>query len=381
MRARFPRLQQFLLLATVCAGLLALRPVDVHVQNRAAAPRAGTDASTAFGTRIAQLSERAGYFDTDNLISNEKSYLHVMGALRKSGLSGGAYVGVGPDQNFSYIAQLRPDVAFIVDIRRDNLLLQLLFKALFSLSETRTDYLSQLFGRAVPPRLDEWKPADLEAILKYIDNSSPDPARTAALRARVDDRIKRFGVPLSSEDMATIDRFHRTFITAGLNLQFQSTGRAPREYYPDYRELLLETDRLGRRTSFVASEDAFQAVRSLEQRDRIIPVVGDLGGPSAIVNIGKTMSAENLRLSAYYVSNVEFYLFNDGRFGRFIDNLSRLPHNDKSLIIRSIFTGIGPRVPGYYSASIVQRVDDLLTGYSAGRFRNYRDIATVPQPE
>ena len=82
---------------------------------------------------MAQLSERGGYFDTDNLISNEKSYLHVIPALRDGGVTGGAYIGVGPDQNFSYIAQVRPAIAFIVDIRRDNLLLHLLFKALFSI--------------------------------------------------------------------------------------------------------------------------------------------------------------------------------------------------------------------------------------------------------
>ena len=83
-------------------------------------------APATFAARIAQLSEPGGYFDTDNLISNERSYLHVAPALRNPSLRGGAYVGVGPDQNFSYIAQIRPSIAFIVDLRRDNLLLHLL---------------------------------------------------------------------------------------------------------------------------------------------------------------------------------------------------------------------------------------------------------------
>jgi hypothetical protein len=111
-------------------------------------------APSAFGARIAQLSERAGFFDTDNLISNEKSYLHVMPALKSGQVTGGAYIGVGPDQNFSYIAQVRPDIAFIVDIRHDNLLLHLLFKALFSMADTRVSYMSLLFGRPVPERLE-----------------------------------------------------------------------------------------------------------------------------------------------------------------------------------------------------------------------------------
>jgi hypothetical protein len=34
------------------------------------------------------------------------------------------------DQSFSYIAAIRPAVAFMIDIRRDNLLMHLMFKAL-----------------------------------------------------------------------------------------------------------------------------------------------------------------------------------------------------------------------------------------------------------
>ena len=60
-----------------------------------------------------------------------------------------AYVGVGPDQNFTYIAALKPRIAFIVDIRRQNMLLHLMYKALIELSPTREEFLSRLFSRAV----------------------------------------------------------------------------------------------------------------------------------------------------------------------------------------------------------------------------------------
>src|SRR5574341_1933470 len=83
-----------------------------------------------FGALVERLSEPPGYFNTDNLISNEDSYLHAVTGLERYGVRGGAYLGVGPDQNFSYIAAVRPDIVFIIDIRRDNLLEQLLFKAL-----------------------------------------------------------------------------------------------------------------------------------------------------------------------------------------------------------------------------------------------------------
>lgn len=336
-----------------------------HVQTRA-----------SFAARIAQLSEPGGYFDTDNLISNEKSYLHVVPALGDTALKGGAYVGVGPDQNFSYIAKVRPSVAFIIDVRRDNLLLHLLFKALFSLAETRVEYLSLLFARPPPDRPAEWRQVSIERLVGYIENARASDGFTTLARTRADQAIKTFGVPLSTEDLATIDRFHRTFITAGLPLKFVSTGRSPRNYYPTYRELLLETDAKGRRANFLAAEDDFQFVRSLERRDLVIPVVGDLAGPTALVAIGKLMAERGDRLSTFYTSNVEFYLFGDGKFQRFVDNLSRLPHTSQSLIIRSVFGGysLPQSVPGYYSTSLVQPVDALLQGYSNAKFRTYREL-------
>ena len=330
-----------------------------------------------FAAHIAQLSERAGYFDTDNLISNERSYLRVVPALRGADIAGGAYIGVGPDQNFSYIAQLKPSIAFIVDLRRDNLLLHLLFKALFSVSDTRADYLCQLVGRPVPARLDDWKTTPVDGLIAYVDGGHPTDAATTALRARIDAAIRTFGVPLSAEDMATIDRFHRRFISDGLDLQFETTGRAPQPYYPTYRDLLRETDRQGHAWNFLASEEAFQTVRALERRDLVVPVVGDLSGPSALVAIGRLMAARGDRLSAFYASNVEFYLYNAGRFPRFLDNLSQLPHTKQSVVIRAIF-GRGARTdPGYASASLVQPVDELVDGYANGRFRTYLELAAL----
>ncbi len=339
-----------------------------------AGARRQTDAS--FASRVAELSEPAGYFDTDNLISNERSYLHVMPALQEGGVRGGAYVGVGPDQNFSYIAQVRPSIAFIVDIRRDNLLLHLLFKALFELAPTRVEYLALLHARPPPPHPEELKDATIDRLVAYIDGAKTDAVATDAARRRVDGALKRFGVPLSKQDLETIDRFHRTFIDAGLSLKFQSTGRAPRTYYPTYRDLLLETDRQGRRRSFLVSEADYEFVRSLQERDLVIPVVGNLAGKSALASIGRLMEQRGDKLSAFYASNVEFYLFSDGGFPRFVENLARLPHTKNSLIIRSIFGGytLPDSVPGYYSTSQVQPVDQVIEGNSHGRSQDYREL-------
>src|SRR5438105_1483274 len=72
---------------------------------------AAPSTQASFAQIIRDFSEEGGYFDTDNLISNEKSYLHVITQLEQSGVKGGVYIGVGPDQNFSYIARIRPNMA------------------------------------------------------------------------------------------------------------------------------------------------------------------------------------------------------------------------------------------------------------------------------
>jgi hypothetical protein len=307
-------------------------------------------ATTTFAAAIERLSEPEGAFDTDNLVSNEKSYLDVIPALVAGHVSGGAYIGVGPDQNFSYIARVRPTFAYIIDVRRDNLLLHLLFKALFAQARNRAEYLSLLTGRPLPDGLERWSSATLEEIVAHVDRSTPTPGASRALRGHIDQTIEGFGVPLVRADLETIGRFHQTFITAGLDLQFQSHGRRPNDSYPTFRELLLARDVNGRKWNYLASEDDFQFVKSLEGRDAIIPVVGNVSGPHALRAIGAAIAERRERVSAFYISNVEFYLTREGAFGRFVDNLSRLPRDGRSVMIRSMF-GRGS------SVSVVQSID------------------------
>ncbi len=352
----------------------ALALAGTAAPERLAGAGAAGQADT-FAARIAALSEPAGYFDTDNLISNERSYLHVADALEAAAAPGGAYIGVGPDQNFSYIALCRPEVAVIVDIRRDNLLLHLLFKALFEMSRTRVEYLTWLTGRAAPRPLDGWADRPVQSLVDYVDRAPRlTPEARSALDARVAAIIERYGVPLGEADVATIRRFHGRFMADGLSLQFNSAGRPPQWDYPTYRDLLLERDRRGRERSFMASEPAFAFVKSLQARDLVIPIVGDLAGRKAVAATGAFLSRRGLRLTALYASNVEFYLFGDGRFGGFVANLGRVPTADSAVIVRSAFRG-GTRIePGYNSASLTQSIRELAAGYEQGRFRWYGEL-------
>ena len=328
-----------------------------------------TQQASSFASQIAALSEPGGYFDTDNLISNEQSYLHVLPDLQRGNVRGGAYVGVGPDQNFSYIAAIRPAIAVIVDIRRDNLLLHLLFKSLFALSRTRVEFLALLFEREIPQPAGGWQQRSIEDIAKYIDEAKPlSRAALEARRTKIAERLKSFGVVLSAQDTETIGRFHHRFGEAGLGLLFQSAGRAPQPYNPTYRQLLLETDGAGRQGNYLATEDTFQFVKSLQDRDLVLPVVGDFGGQKALSAVGKFLADRNERVSAFYTSNVEFYLFRNGTFSTFVANAGRLPRAPHAVIIRSVFGS------GSGSYSLTQPLGELIEGFAKGRFRQYGEL-------
>jgi hypothetical protein len=345
--------------------------------NAAAAAEPVQQRDTAFGRLIERLSEEGGYFDSDNLISNEASYLHVIGKLERLGVQGGAYVGVGPDQNFSYIAQIRPNIAFMIDIRRDNLLQHFLFKALFTRARNRLEYLCLLFGKPVPRDLARWEQREIGQLLAYIDTVPSNDALFRRTVAQVAATARSFGYPLSESDLGTIRRFHSAFYDAGLDLRFSSYGRAPRSYYPTYRQLLLEKDLDGRQASYLVDEEDFQFLKSLQTRNRIIPVVGDLAGDHALAAIGSYLRAHNERLSAFYTSNVEFYLMAGDSFERFARNVTGLPRDAKTVIIRSYFGRGYPHpqaVPGYYSTQLMGSMDAFVRDEAAGGFRSYSDL-------
>jgi hypothetical protein len=355
-----------------------------HTQNRApeSKPAEVTISSQQFAQLIERFSEPNGYFDTDNLISNEASYLHVLGKIRQMRIGGGAYIGVGPDQNFSYIAQVRPSIVFMVDIRRDNLLQHLLFKSLFALSRNRLEYLSLLFGKPVPADFKEWDSRSIEEIVNYINKTQARRELFEKTRAEIQAKVKTLGVKLEPLEIETISRIQAAFFEAGMDLKFTSRNRPPRYYYPSYRDLLLEKDLTGKHGNYLASEDDFQFLKSLEDRNLIIPIVGNLAGDHALKSVARYLNERGEPVSAFYTSNVEFYLmrgYREDDFNRFAENIKLLPRHERSVIIRSYFNGTWgynhpQTVNGYFSTQLLQTIDSFVKEFSSGGYQSYSDV-------
>jgi hypothetical protein len=266
------------------------------------------------------ISEPAGTFSlSDNLVSNEP---HMAETIRWLRPTGGVYVGVGPEQNFSYIATLRPAIAFIVDIRRENRDLHLLYKALFELSGDRVDFVSRLFSRPRPAGLGS--AASVDEIFRQYTAVTPSPDqfnRTAALvRERL---LQTHTLPLTPHDVDWIEHVLKAFYTDGPEIQFWGS-RTVDAVRPSYWQLMTGTDMTGQARSFLSTDDGFRFVKAMQMRNLIIPVVGDFGGPAAIRRIGEYARAHRVEVHAFYGSNVGVYL-NTEQARAFCRSLATLP--------------------------------------------------------
>ncbi|MFP5356044.1 MAG: hypothetical protein ACLGIK_13000, partial [Gemmatimonadota bacterium] len=301
--------------------------------------------------------------------------------LRALGVRGGAYLGVGPDQNYSYIAAIRPRVAYLIDVRRDNLLQHLMYKSLFAQASSRMEYLCRWLGRRLPEDLESWGDRSIDEVVRYLDGAPRDEALVRQVQGAIVRDAMATGVALSASDRAALQRFHGEFARQGLGLRFTTFGRAPRPNYPTLRDLVLARDTDGRQGSYLARENDWRFVKTMHEANRIIPVVGNLGGDRALPAIARELAATRETVSAFYTSNVEFYLWGDGSFDRYARNVAALPRDAHSVIIRSYFgRQFGDSHPlavaGFASVQLLQTLDDLVGRWQRGGWSSYRALVT-----
>jgi len=283
-----------------------------------------------------EASESSGYFQSDNLLSNEMHFQDVIPELVQRTEPGGIYIGVGPEQNFTYIAALKPKMAFIPDVRRGNLQLHLMYKALFELSADRADFVSRLFTRKRPTQLKATSTAD--EIFEAFTNVEPPVPEVYQdnLRAIEELLSKKHGFALTKEDLVGIDYVYHHFYAFGPSINYSSSrGGGGFGGFVTYADLMRATDGNNGARSFLASEDNFTTVRDLEERNLIVPVVGDFAGPKAVRAIATYVKDHNATVTAFYVSNVEQFLYREGTWPDFCRNVASLPLDAKSVFIRS----------------------------------------------
>jgi hypothetical protein len=341
-------------------------------------------ADEEFWKLIVESSEAGGSFVSDNFVSNELAIQEVLTTLTEGRKPGGVYLGVGPEQNFTYIAALKPKIAFVFDIRRQNMLEHLLYKALFELSTDRADFLSRLFSRPTPPDVDK----DPSAVVLFdaFDDVPADPDLFQEnLRAIKQLLIEQHGFNLTTEDETTIGNIFRAFYVGGPNLTYSGPRPPVRTILPTYEELMTDSDSNGKTRSFLATEENFQAVQKLEKDNLLIPIVADFAGPTAIRSVGRYLKEHSATVTAFYVSNVEQYLFMNEGWKNFYANVGTLPLDSKSVFIRPLInTGTGTYTAsplfrtGFHWDTLLFPIQDLIAAFDAGMIHSYYDIIQLP---
>ncbi len=233
------------LLLILCVGALSSAPMV-----RGAADTLPTRLDDKEFWRISEeFSEPNGFFRSDNLLSNEMGMQHVIPDLVHRTAPGGVYMGVGPEQNFTYIAVLKPKMVFITDIRRGNLHTQLMYKALFELSANRAEFVSRLFTKKRPDGLETSSPA--QELFKAFSTiqTGDEAAYKENFKAIVDLLVKKHKLPLSDDDQAGIEYVYHSFYTFGPGISYNSTGRGfgggrggRGGNFTTYADLMTQTD-------------------------------------------------------------------------------------------------------------------------------------------
>lgn len=346
--------------------LILLSAVPVTFRAADDLPEKISDAE--FARLMTDFSEPSGRFQYENFVSNEYNLQSVIPTAIEAGGTASAYIGVGPEQNFTYIAALHPKIAFIIDIRRQNLLEQLMYKAIFELAEDRAAFLSLLFGRQRPAGLKA--ESTTEELFKPFRSAPED--RTIFeedLEMIMHQLTVSHKLTITDEDRATIRYVYNTFFEHGSTLDYTVGGFYGSDNPPTFEDLMTADDGHGMMRSFLASDENFRTVKKLEENNLVIPVVGDFAGPRAIREVGRYVTAHHARVTAFYLSNVERYLFSSpGAWRKFYVNVAILPYDKQSLFIRSMFDS------SYGSVNKLSSIDDVMKAFSQSRINSYDDV-------
>ncbi len=367
-------------------GLAALASAPLlHVEAKPLPERLGNE---EFWRLVESFSEASGYFQSDNLVSNEHTFQYVVPTLEKLARPGRVYLGVAPDQNFTYMIALKPQLAFIVDIRRGNLQTQLMYKALIELSADRADFVGRLFARPRPEGLTPSSTVD-DIFMAYARTISDGSLQSSSLSEMLNHLTTTRGFRLTAEDLTGIEDIYDQFVRYGPSITYSSgpgrsaaggrRGRGGFSNFPSYADLMRQHDGAGVQRGYLASEEQFQALKKMEERNLIVPIVGDFAGPKALRSVGRYIREHGATIAAFYTSNVEQYLFRNGVWRAFYTNLATLPVDNSTVIIRSVsprdgYLGVPQGPDG--RANVLDPIEPLVRDFNASKIASYYDVTS-----
>src|SRR5215470_2172963 len=285
-------LRRSLFAAAIVVAVTSLLPMFVPAMAVQTTALPAEISDKDFWRMIVDLSEPRRTYPDENFVSNELEYQDVVPALKATTKPGGVYIGVGPEQNFTYASVLQSKLAFVIDIRRQNMVELLMYKALFDMSPNRADFVSNLFSRPRPAGLDtKTTPA---ALFTAYESAKVDPGLAAKNLAAIKAYMTKHGYELTSEDIRSIDKVFDAFTRGGPGINYYFASAAPVGLGPSregtYTRMMNTTDSTGHNSSFLATEENYLNVREMQRKNLIVPLVGDFAGPAVIRNVGRYLN-------------------------------------------------------------------------------------------
>jgi len=364
-------------------------------------------ADSTFWRLMNEMSEPWGTFRSENFVSNETALQWVIPKLVRRVPPGGVYIGVAPDQNFTLITALRPSIAFIVDIRHQNAVQHLMYKALIEMSKDRADFLAKLFARAPLTGVDSTSSA--AQLFEALDRQRADSARYRAnLRAIISRLTDVHRFALSDSERVSLGCVYGAFFTVGTDLTYgyasECNNPGPYGYAiggtaglrrggfrgPTYQAMLTETDSVGVNWSYLGSEKAFRALKDMEERNLIVPLTGNFAGPKALRAVGQWARDHSAKVTTFYISNVEQYLFEQGdEAKRFFENVATFPVDSSSMFVRSFQGGrffptdpnvqFTPQSSAGRSMEVYGSIEQTVRAFRTGRITSWGDVLSLSQ--
>jgi hypothetical protein len=355
-----------------------------------------------FWRLMQDYSEPWGVFRSENFVSNETSLQWIIPELQRTVKTGGVYLGVAPDQNFTYILAVKPSIAFIVDIRHQNAVQHLMYKALIETSNSRAEFLAKLFARPALTGVDT--SASVTVLFDALANTKPDSQIYRTNLQAIKDRLVKFHhFALSDSEVVSLNCVYGAFFTYGPGLSYNHSsdcrntgpftfGRGGRPGMtgggmgggfgmPSYIGMVVETDGAGINRSYLANEANFRALKNMEERNLIVPLTGNFAGEKALRAVGQYARDHGSTIQTYYLSNVEQYLFQqDDEAQRFYRNVATLPIDSTSTFIRSFSggmygaNGLDLKQQSGRSMQLISSIQETMKAFDAGELTTWIEV-------
>jgi hypothetical protein len=196
---------------------------------------------------------------------------------------GGAYIGVGSDQNFTLMGRAQSEYAFLVDI------------------DTRV--------------------VDLHAIYEVFIGACDTPAELVAKF-----EAGQGEASLAELDAALSDHPNHRRIVGGF--------RSGRETVYRHLQRVIGREREGKPTSWLSDPEVYAHVKAMFATGRVRAMVGNLAGGASMKTAAAAAEALHTPVRVYYPSNAEEYFRYDKNYR---ENIRALPVDGKSVIVRTIY--------------------------------------------